>query len=159
MGKDIHLHVVKFYHEDRYFHELKLFRVDKKTGEFKDVDIYSYRDYEMFDEMEDMEFPSTSIKLSSLAPELREEIEKRMNFIGYHTFSCINLASFALYNEKHPTVKDYEADWGEDGKDVKYKPNPLKSLYDDILTFLSFADWDYDWTPLSDYCLLFYFDS
>ena len=158
MGVDIHIHLVKFCHEDRYFHELKLYRVDQKTGGFKEVDLYPYRNSEMFDDMQGEEFPSTAINLSSLAPDIREDIECAKNSVGCYDFYCINLASFALYIEKNPIVKDYDADWGEDGEDVKYKPNPLKDLYLEICTFLSFADFDYDWTPLSDYSMLFYFD-
>lgn len=163
MGEDIHIKVVKFNHEDRYFHELKLFRMDKE-GNYVPACIYNGRNYEMFSAMKNGEennygiFPYRTLRYSSLVPELQEELLKFKNEIGNYDFSEILLSEFANYIKDHKEILDYDADWGEDDKNIKYKENPLCALYRIIYDYIDFSeqygiDWDF-----TDYKVIYWFD-
>lgn len=163
MGEDIHIKVVKFNHEDRYFHELKLFRIDGE-GNYVPAWIYSGRHYEMFSAMQNGEqhnygfFPYRDLRCSSLDPELQKELSEIMNDAGNYSFSEILLSEFANYIKDHEKIWDYDEDWGEDGNDVKYKENPLCSLYKAIYNYIDFSeeygiDWDF-----TDYKVIYWFD-
>ena len=158
MGADIHVHLVKFNHESRYFEELKLYRYDEKHDEFKVVRLDIGRDYEMFDEMKDGDFPRVSLILSSLEPSLEDFINERIGSFGFYGFYEISLADFNLYLNEHPKVKDYDAVW-EDDIPV-YKENPLKNVYEECISYISFVDnFYFDFTSLADYRMIFYFDN
>lgn len=160
MGVDIHVKIVHFNHETRYFEELKLFKLNEKK-ELVPVDVYSYRNSEMFNVMQghedynDIPFPASPLEFGSLEPELQEEILKEKDNLCYG-FSEISISEFGRYLENNMKVEDYDADWGENGENVKYKDNPLNSLYEAVINFISFAD-DYVWS-YKDYKVIYYFD-
>ena len=171
MGVDIHMHLVKFNHESRYFEELKLYRFNTKSGKYEELDLYPGRNSEMFGAMVNEEtisygiFPEKNLHTGSLEPELAEYIEGLMNppkgeFLGYYDFREVNLLEWKVYIENHPKVFDYDVSW-EDSEDcASYKSNPLKELYDTCVNFITFADDDFSWgmSSLADYKLIYYFD-
>ena len=171
MGADIHIRIAKYNKETNLFEEVELFRkatsqeIDwkKDINGFMKVYLNVGRDYEMFDGMKDGDevdgygfFPWTPINYLSLEPSFVERLKKKVNTFGYYDFYEINLCEFNLYLKNHPTVIDYEAD--RDEKDPR-KENPLKSLFDNIESYLFIADDTYCWTPSSYYKVIFYFDS
>ena len=179
MGKDIHVIVCKYNKETNLYHKLALFRLrrenemkgynhDGTTYEIKDpyieVPVYTFRNYELFDILcdrgaEESCFPHREISYPSLEPELREEVESDKNAEGFFDFSETNFAEIALYLKEHPKVKDYDADWGEDGKDVQYKDNPVKSFYELCYNYAYQADdWFFINDYLSSYKVLYWFD-
>lgn len=168
MGVDIHIKLFKYDNERNQFKKLTLYRWDYKTGEYKEVYIFPGRNSEMFDGMKEGDevdgygvFPSSSIKLNSLFDPDREEIEEKMHTTGCYDFNEINLAEMALYCKEHPTVTDYDVEWhDEDPNFVKpTKKNPICDLYDEICQYGYFADnWDWDFSSLSEYKVIYYFD-
>lgn len=163
MGADIHVKIVAFNHQTRYFEEVPLFRWDSKKGEYKDVDLFPGRNSEIFGALTNEEyhnyghFPCRSVRFDSLEPEFREKIEKEFQTLGFYDFCEVSLESFCGYLREHPKVKDYDEIWEADNP--VYKDNPLKDLYADCITYLQFAtDWYIDVGDLSDYKVIYYFD-
>lgn len=162
MGVDINT-IVAVYNEDtNLYNELTLKRVDI-NGKLRDVDIYSYRNTEMFRAMQNEEednyghFPARRIRMNSLSEPLRKKIEESKDMNGCYGFYEISLASMKNYVEKYPTVKDCD----ETCKPILMKTNPIKYLFDTIQVFINFADFygimteeDYD-----NYKLIYFFDS
>lgn len=182
MGMDIHVRVAKYNVETNLYEELQLFRkrkpnekeYDYKTGEplpwndFKEIHIWLGRDYEMFDGMRDGTkedgygyFPWTSINFASLESSFAEKIKKKMSCEGMFDFKEITLADMYNYLYNHPTVVDYnierEEDW-KPGNPEPQKENPIKYVMEEIKSFISIADEDFDWMPWSYYKIIFYFD-
>lgn len=176
MGVDIHIRIAKYNKKTNLFEEVELFRkatqdeIDwkKDINGFMKIYLDVGRNYEMFDGMKDGSeedgygfFPWTSINYLSLEPSFAEDIKNISESFGCYDFYEINLCEFNLYLKNHPTVTDYNIDWGDDWKPEDPKPqkeNPLKSLFDDIESYLFIADWDYRWNPSSYYKVIFYFD-
>lgn len=175
MGKDIHIKIAKYNKETNLYEQIKLYRkvkpnetsYDSDENGFREVWIDVGRDYEAWEGMKDGDesdgfglFPWNSISLTSLEPCLAEEIKENMKIDGYFDFYEINLAEFKLYLNEHPTVVDYDAEW----KDLPYnspkpqKENPIKTLFEAVVAYISVADWSYSWTPTSYYKVIFYFD-
>ena len=182
MGRDIHIHLTKLNKETNLYEELTLYKpgeeyhYDEKGNKiidnpnFQKIPIYNGRNYEMFDGMKDGDetdgygnFPWISIRLNSLEPNLKKEIEEKQGIQGYFDFYETTLADIKLYLNEHPTVVDYDAeDWEEREEKEDPKPqkiNPIKFLYENIYSYKYFADSDW-WEdePLSSYKVLFYFD-
>ncbi len=161
MGVDINT-IVAVYNEDtNLYNELTLKRVDI-NGKLRDVDIYPYRNTEMFRAMQNEEedyyghFPARGIRMNSLSEPLRKKIEGFKDMDGCYGFYEISLASMKNYVEKYPTVKDCD----ETDKSILMKTNPIKHLFDTIQVFIDFADFygimaeeDY-----SNYKLIYFFD-
>lgn len=171
MGTDIHIRIAKYNKETNLFEEVELFRkatskeIDwkKDTNGFMKIYLNAGRDYEMFEGMKDGDeidgygyFPWTPINYLSLEPSFAERIKEKVNSFGYYDFYEINLCEFNLYLKNHPKVINYDADRDEEDP---WKENPLKSLFDDIESYLFIADYTYSWTPSSYYKVIFYFDS
>lgn len=176
MGKDIHIRVAKYDTNTNLYKEIELFR--KATNDeidyqedingFKKVYIDVGRHSEMFEGMKDGDendgyghFPWTSINYASLEPSFAESIKEKVGIDGYYDFYEINLSDFKLYLKNHPTVTDYDTDWGEDwkyGDPTPKKENPLKYMLEQIESYISVADWEYGWNPSSHYKVIFYFD-
>ena len=181
MGMDIHIKITKYDEIDNLYKELILYRpgetyhYDEKGNKIVDNPDYEivrvfngYRNSEMFDGMKNGNetdgygyFPTSPIRLNSLEPKLREEIKKHQKAQGYFDFWEINLAEWKAYNLEHSTVVDYDAnvDWDEI-KDVEpQKKNPIISLFQEICNYCSFAEgYSWDFSNLSDYKILIYFD-
>lgn len=164
MGVDINT-IVAVYNEDtNLYNELTLKRVDI-NGKLRDVDIYSYRNTEMFRAMQNEEednyghFPARDIRMNSLDEPLRKKIERFKDMDGCYGFREISLASMKNYVEKYPEVKDYDGTW-ETLEDVPMKTNPIKYLFDTIQVFIDFADF-YGIMAEEDYNnfkLIYFFD-
>lgn len=185
MGTNINIRITKYNEETNKYHEICLYReradcekriyhVDGTTTDINDpyirASIEVGRNDEMFDGMEDGNnpdgygvFPWRPIRMNSLEDSLKEDIQKKKETTGYSDFHEIYLSEIAGYVETHPNVSDYDADdtdWElyEKGKRPKpEKTNPIKYLYNDICSYIKFADWLF-WDNLGDYKILFYFD-
>jgi len=179
MGCDIHVRASKLNKETNLYEELILWRPgveyhyahNDATGEmekivdnpdFEKVYIYNGRNYEMFDGMKDGteedgygNFPHFPIVLNSLEPAFRENIKEYMEATGFFDFWEISLAEMKLYLLEHPKVLDYYN--CEEDEDV-WKDNPIKDLFQDICNYINYADKEWDWTPLSQYKIIIYFD-
>lgn len=189
MGMDIHIRLTKYNKETNLFEELTLYKpgeeyyYDKEGNkiitnpDFKKVRIFDGRNSEMFYGMKDGNendgygyFPWVPIKLNSLEPKLKKEIEDKMGkeqkeYTGYFDFYEITLADMKLYLNNHPKVADYDADeklWDEyfdKGGPKPEKTNLIQYLYEEICNYAFFADnWSWGIEPLSAYKVLFYFD-
>lgn len=163
MGRDIHLRLFKYDKDRNQFKRLILYKWNESKGQHEEVYIFVGRNYEMFEIMTDGYFPAESIVLNSLFDPDREEIEKEMGYNGTYDFKEINLAQLALYCERHQEILDYDADWSNEDSDPNFvepkKANPVCSLFEDICKYAQFADdWDWDFEPLSNYKLIYFFD-
>lgn len=164
MGADIHIKVVKFNHETRYYDELQLFTRNNK-GEYFPVDIFPGRNSEMFGAMQNQEvdnygrFPATPLKLDSLSPSLREEMKAEMDYSDTYSFNEIGVEAFRNYVKEHKKIYNYDLVWDELGYDAKATEikNPLKDMYKDIQAYIFFATgwWENNY---SDYKMIFWFD-
>lgn len=164
MGVDIHLALCKYDETDNLYHELSLYTKGKEK--YHKTPVWTGRNSEMFgimsNEEEDMAglFPSTSIALASLDEELRDKIKKEGEYC--YGFSEVTLADIQYYLKDHPTVVDYDADWGDNWKPGDPRPmkeNPVKFIYDNCLYYAEFAEgWLFGFTPFSRYKLLYWFD-
>lgn len=161
MGRDIHIKIAKFNHESRYFEEIKLMKYNKE-GELVPVDIYDFRNQEMFDAMTNYGygedgygiFPCSILEFASLDPKFKEEMEKEKETFGCYGFSEISIEGFSAYLKDHMKVKDYDVEW-ESEKDVKYKDNPLNDLFERICYYIEFSG---GWGSYKDYKVIYYFD-
>lgn len=182
MGVDIHIRLLKYDEKNNFYKELALYRPGEsyyfnEKGEkiiinpdYEKIYIYEgKRNSEMFDGMKNGDnvdgygvFPMTSIKINSLEPTLKEEIEKKKTTVGYYDFFEINLAEMNAYILKHPKVTDYDVEWPEEVNETNKpkKENPIISLFYEICSYAAFADsWHWDVSVLSDYKILIYFDN
>lgn len=158
MGKDIHIRVIKRNRDTNNWEQIKLYRKEKRK--FKLVDIYPFRNYELFsiiNESEDEKYNAYPISLTGLSDSLRQEIEKYQNTLGYYGFKEISLADLKLYLYRSPKVRDWDY---EDNDTKAWKDNPVKYFVEKIEQYIDFADpyWDFDTSP-SDIKILYWFDS
>lgn len=182
MGVDIHVRIVKYNTETNFYHDLSLYRLresDEKvekyddqgnpiyaTSPFKRISPYDARNSEMFDIMMNSDssvgFPSTSIVLNSLEPELRAEIEEEIKEIGVYGFQEISFSDLENYLHSHPTIVDYDAEEWETwnpGDPKPQKENPIKDFFESCISYATFAE-KYTWiiNPYSYYKILYWFD-
>lgn len=155
MGKDIHVRIIKKDRETGKWNQIKLYH--KENKKFKMVDIYPFRNYELFDilnETEDEKYYANNICTSDLPIALKQEIEKLKKTVGYYGFKEVNLADLKLYLYHNPKVKDYDT---EDPK--SFKDNPVKNFIERIEQYLDFSDpyWDID-NSFSDIRIIYWFD-
>lgn len=156
MGVDIHVHVLKYEEEDNLYHEKNLFVYDTAKDTYEHISPWCARNYELFRILNDDEdFPASYITLNSFDNEFKEEIKVNTEFCyGFHEISLVELK---LYLIEHPTIEDFEEEW-EEGAEVPTKENPVKKFYTEICNYLNFADWTFDFTSLSKYKVVYYFD-
>ena len=157
MGRDIHVRIIKKDRETGKWNQIKLYHKEKKK--FKVVDIYPFRNYELFDilnENEDEKYHANKICTPDLPIALKQEIEKLKNIAGYYGFKEINLADLKLYLYNNPKVRDYDYDT-EDPK--SFKDNPVKYFIERIEQYLDFSDpyWDMD-NSFSNIKIIYWFD-
>lgn len=162
MGIDIHVRIVKRDHHTDTWKQIKLYRKEKKK--FKIVDIYPYREEDLFDILlektnenyRDYPYRSSPISLAHLPINLKQEIEEKQNILGYYDFKEINLADLKLYLYHNPKVRDYDYE-AEDPK--AFKDNPVKYFIERIEQYLDFADpyWDVCGSA-SDVRIIYWFD-
>ena len=125
----------------------------------KVVDIYPFRNSELFDilnENEDDDYIASSLSLTNLPKDLKEEIEKYQNTIGCFNFKEVNLADLKLYLYKTPKIRDWDY---EDNHPKAWKDNPVKYFIERIEQYIDFADSWWDWgSPYSSVKILYWFD-
>lgn len=157
MSKDIHVRIIKRNRQDGAWKQIKLFYKDKDN--IKPVDIYPYRNYELFDILsgnEDDSFPYSTIVKNDLPYTLIKEIDKYRSALGYYNFSEINLADLKLYLQNSPKIRDYDY---EDTDPKAWKNNPIKNFIERIEYYLDFADPYWSLDPYSDIKIIYWFNS
>lgn len=156
MGRDIHVHLVKFNKDKNIYEEVKIYRKNKNDDNFKPIRFCSDRNYELFEILDgnkDDYFPYRPIYTTNLSVDLQKEINEYQNITGYYNFYEVNLAEAELYLFKHPEIRD----WDED--DIAYKPNPVANFIEEIKQVLYFYDdyWYYD-VGYAGIRILYWFD-
>lgn len=158
MGVDISVYIAKRNRKTNTWEHIKLY---KKNGKkFKLVDIYPFRNYELFDILsgkDDDKFPDYPIVTKDLPTFLRQEVKRCKNALGYYNFKEVNLADLKLYLKEVPKVRDYDFD---DDDPNAWTDNPVKNFIERIEQYLDFADpyWDFGNNPASDVKILYWFD-
>ena len=168
MGIDIHVKICKYDEESNFYKEICLYRFSQILNKNIKIDPYNFRNYEMFEGMQDGDendgygtFPWRPILLNSLEPNLREEMQKEMDTAGVYGFYEISFPAIENYLLKYPYVVDYDSpewelyDKGEMPKPVK--ENPIKRFYKICQSYADFATENYI-TFESDFKLLIWFD-
>lgn len=160
MGVDIHTYLCKYDPEDNLWHELKLYR--KNGEEFKEVPIFDGRNSELFEILQNDnfiynigDFPSTVIAPLSLEPGFRDRVDQDQKYC--YGFSEVLLSDMKYFAKDYPTIPDYEVEPDEWNSQPR-KKNPVKGFYETCVDYASFADAWFDFTPLSRYKLLYWFD-
>lgn len=153
MGRDIHVNIlIKTKNEG--WKDVVLYKPDKK-GSFIPIEIYPYRNYELFDILNkttDVFFPATLIKRDELPQQLKTQLEEEQNDYGFYGFFEANLADIKLYYIDNPIVEDY------DKNDGSIKDHPIKDFIDTIYNYVNiwadgFMDFFY-----SDIKIIYRFD-
>ena len=130
MGVDIHVRVIKRDPTTNLWEEIKLYKLTSEN-KYEYVDLYPYRNSELFDILQHTDFPGLVCHPEYLPEPLKQEIEDIQNdkeFSGYYGFSDANLADIKLYLMKHPKVRDYDYE-SKDAEDFEvngWKNNPVK---------------------------------
>ena len=157
MGRNIHIRIVKRERDTDKWKQIKLYY--KEKNKFKLVNVYPFRNDELFNIMngtEDEKYNIYPISLTNLPLNIQEEITRCQNTLGYYGFKEINLADLKLYLHKSPKIRDY--DYEEDSPNA-WKDNPVKYFIERIEQYIDFIDpyWDLE-TPTSDIKILYWFD-
>lgn len=162
MGTDIHVRIIKRDHDTDTWKQIKLYRKEKRK--FKIVDIYSYREEDLFDILSEKTndyrtypYRAYPISLTHLPIGLKQEIEKKQKISGYYDFKEINLADLKIYLMHTPKIRD----WNYEDNDPKaWIDNPVKYFIERIELYLDLAepDWNID-SPPSDIRILYWFDN
>lgn len=158
MGRDIHVRIVKRDRETNEWKQVKLYT--KEKGKFKLAHVYPFRDYELFDilnESEDDKYSAKIIITNDLPVALKKEIETARNILGNYGFKENTLADLKLYLKEVPKVRDY--DYEADDPVNAYKDNPMKLFIEYLEFYIDFYDpyWDYMGSS-SDIRILYWFD-
>lgn len=154
MGADIHVYILKRNRETNAWKHIKLYT--KEKGKFKLVDVYPYRNYELFDILngkEDEKYSAQPISKVGLPPHLKKEIEE---FEYGYGFKEINLADLKLYLRQVPKIRDWDY---EDTDPNAWKDNPVKFFIERIEQYIDFADYYWDIIPASDIKIIYWFDN
>ena len=159
MVRDIHVKIVKKDRETNTWKRIKLYYKEKRK--FKVIDIYPFRNYELFDilnekDESDEHFFASSIVTDDLPIALKNEIETAKKSFGFYGFREINLADLKLYLHKVPKIRDYDY---EENDPKAWKDNPVKYFIEKIEQYIDFADpyWDF-YCIDSDIRIIYWFD-
>ena len=161
MGVDIHMYLTQFNKKTNKWEEVVLYHKNEE-GNIVPIDIFSGRDYELFDILsghENYNFPSSSIHVDSLPDSIKEKLFECEEENGYYGFSQVNFADLQLYLAHHPLVRDY--DWEDENtfEQQAWKDSPLKQLVERIKWILTLDDkWWAGITYDSDIKLIYWFD-
>ena len=176
MGVDIHVKLFKYLKDENLYKEIALYRkaekIDEslyglKKGDMVKVFLFSGRDYELFDILQNkgndsaVGFPSVSINFNSYDDEAKEVLSDILNEKYYYSQSEVSLADMKIYCTQEPKVVDYDVDWGDDWEQGDPKPmkdNPVIGFFENIVQYIYFADEDFAFNPLSYYKIVYYFD-
>ena len=157
MGRDIHVKIIKRDHTTDKWKQIKFYKKEKRK--FKVIDVYPFRNYELFDiisEKEDEKYKAYPITLINLPDNLKKEITEYKNISGYYGFKEITLADLKLYLHQVPKVRDWDY---EENDPNAWKDNPIKFFIEKIEQYIDFFDpwWEIDTSP-SDIKILYWFD-
>ena len=157
MGKDIHVRLVHKEYETNLWKQVILYY--KKNEEIKPVDVYPFRNYELFNILseEDDFYHTIPIITNDLPSSLKQEIEEYQKEGGGYKFQEITLADLELYLYRMPKVRDW--DYEEDDPKA-FKDNPVKFFIERIIQYLDFAEPYWDLINLhSNVRILYWFDN
>ena len=132
MGRDIHVNIL-IKTQDEGWKDVVLYKPDI-TGSFTPIDIYPYRDYELFDILNkttDVFFPAAPVKRDELPEQLKTQLEKEQDDYGFYNYFEANLADMKLYYIDNPIVEDY------DKNDGSIKDHPIKDFIDTIYNYVN----------------------
>ncbi len=148
MGRDIHVRLVGWDEINQKWDEIKIYKKDRDN--FIPIDFYPYRNYELFEELNNV--PWTSINKKDLPPIIVKELEATEKILEYYNFREVNLADLKIYYYNHQKIE------GEDyAGDITFKDNPLKDFIERIESILDIYDFD----PCGKYSsvrIIFFFD-
>ena len=150
MGVDICVHILKRNSNINKWEEIAIYR--KEKNDFNQIPPFDFRDYELFDTLREEgeeHYKAYGIDKNILPEHLKNEIDNADYCCGFRE---INFAELKLYLEKYPKV----IDWNNDITKV-WKDNPVKFFAEKIEQYIIFSDENYDFTPLSDYKILYWF--
>ena len=151
MGVDICVHILKRNSNINKWEEIAIYRKEKNS--FNQIPPFDFRDYELFDILlrgeGEEHYQAYDIDKNILPEYLKDEIDNADYCYG---FKEINFAELKLYLEKYPKI----IDWNNDITKV-WKDNPVKFFVEKIEQYIIFSDENYDFTPLSDYKILYWF--
>ena len=152
MGIDIHVRIVKKDRKENVWKQVQIYK--KEADEFKIIDIYPFRDsnlFEILDESEDDTYRAYDIITDDLPPALKKEIEEwQADGYGYG-FKEINLADLKLYLYEVPLVNS-------DDDPKAWKSNPVKDFIKRIENYIDFAESGWNYSPDSDIRIIYWFD-
>ena len=154
MGIDIHTYIFKRNRKENKWEQEKLFT--KKENEYKEVDVYPYRSYELFDilsEKEDDKYVAFPIDEKALPEDFQEKLKNETDFC--YDFREINFADLKLYLIRQPKVRDYDY---EENDVNAFKDNPVKAFAERIEWYLDLAEPFWDFMPPSDIKIVYWFD-
>lgn len=159
MGTDIHVRIL--FKKNAIWKSVNLYRYDEEKDEFKKIDIYPFRNSELFDILN--EEVGNSIEYNSLPVDLLKEkaIKDCKTTSEYYNFQEVNLADLKLYLLKNPKIRDYdyEAENDEDFNKNGWKTNPVEFFIERIEYILDLAEPYYDFSPPSYTRIIYWFDS
>lgn len=155
MGADIHVKILE--RNNNTWKQVTLYHKEKE--EFKIVNVYPFRNYELFDILngkEDDNYIAYPIREDSLPVTLKKEIEGYKNTVGYYGFKEINLADLKLYLYRSPKIRDYDY---EENSPNAWKTNPVKYFIEKIEQYINFASQYGEFvSPPSDIRIIYWFD-
>ena len=140
MGRDIHVRIVRKDYNENTWKEVVLYH--KGYEKMEPVDIYPFRNYELFDILSGNEhdgYKAMPIIIDDLPDSIKQEIKEYQQDYAFG-FREITLADLQLYLYKVPKIKDDEEDI--------LKDNPVKFFIERITQYLDFVE------PWWDECLL-----
>lgn len=141
MGEDIHVHILKRKRNTNKWKEVILYGKNEKEST-NVINLYPFRNYELFETLKgnmDNSYKAYPIEEHNLPESLKEEYKEDCKYC--YGFKEINFAELKLYVIKHPVEEQ------------------IKYFYERIKWYLDFADENFDFTPLSDYKILYWFDN
>lgn len=147
MGRDIHVRLVGWDEINEKWNEIKFYK--KVKNDFIPVDFYPYRNYELFEELNNI--PWTSINKKNLPPTIAKELEEAEKILGYYNFREVNLADLKIYYLNHQKIEE------EDVEGVIFKDNPIKDFIERIESILDIYDFDL-YEKYSLVRIIFFFD-
>ena len=170
MGMDIHMYITKFNNEANVWRWIKLYKDNIYDLDSPDATIAQPigRDYMLFEDLKEagvgLALQESDLKM------LDEELVKVYNwafkpekdeFTGFFGATAVNFADLKLAAERHPVVRDYEAEDQLINEGKKKKPiwveSPLAKLVKSIEKYIDFADEFY--CVNSEIKIIYWFDN